>query len=154
MNRYFHLQFIILLSIFLGLFFVSTKNSNAQSNWEAGIRFGEDFSIDATFPLSKAPRLHAGFYIEDNFALGTYFNWMFVLDGTAKRLKFYPGIGPELYFGDEFDFGIAGDFGVEYSFKFPVTIGVDWRPGFMVTDSFNSYTNNWGFLARFRFVKA
>ena len=79
---------------------------------------------------------------------------MFVLDGSAKRFKFYPGIGPEFYFGNDFNLGIAGDFGVEYSFKFPLTIGIDWRPGFMVTDSFNSYTNNWGFLARFRFVKA
>jgi len=79
---------------------------------------------------------------------------MFVLDGGNRRLKFYPGIGPEFYFGENFDLGIAGDFGVEYSFKFPVTIGIDWRPGFMVTDSFNSYTNNWGLFARFRFVKA
>ena len=154
MRRYFHKQVFIILILSIGLFFVSIQNSNAQSNWEAVIRFGQDLSIDATFPLSKAPRLHTGIYIEDNFALGTYFDWMFVLDGSAKHFKFYPGIGPEFYFGNDFDLGIAGDFGVEYSFKFPLTIGIDWRPGFMVTDSFNSYTNNWGFLARFRFVKA
>ena len=154
MKCYFHKQVFIILILSIGLFFVSVQDSKAQSNWEAGIRFGKDFSIDATFPLSKAPRLHTGIYIEDNFALGTYLDWMFVLDGSAKRFKFYPGIGPEFYFGDDFNLGIAGDFGVEYSFKFPITIGIDWRPGFMVTDSFNSYTNNWGFLARFRFVKA
>ena len=154
MKRYFHKQIFIILILSMGLFFVSVHNSNAQSNWEAGIRFGDDFSIDATFPLSKAPRLHTGIYIENDFALGTYLDWMFVLDGGANHFKFYPGIGPEFYFGEDFDLGIAGDFGVEYSFKFPLTIGIDWRPGFMVTDSFNSYTNNWGFLARFRFVKA
>ena len=154
MKCYFHKQVFIILILSIGLFFVSVQDSKAQSNWEAGIRFGQDFSIDTTFPLSKAPRLHTGIYIEDNFALGTYLDWMFVLDGGAKRFKFYPGIGPEFYFGDDFDLGIAGDFGVEYSFKFPLTIGIDWRPGFMVTDSFNSYTNNWGFMARFRFVKA
>ena len=154
MNHFLHKQIIIILFLFGGLFFSLVHNSNAQSNWEAGIRFGEGFSIDATFPLSKAPRLHTGFYIEDDFAFGTYFDWMFSLDGGPQGLKFFPGVGPEFYFGENFDFGIAGDFGVEYSFKFPVTIGIDWRPGFMITDSFKGYTTNWGLTARFRFVKA
>ena len=128
--------------------------SKAQSAFEAGIRYGDEFAIDATFPLSKAPRLHTTFYFEGDFSFGTYLDWLFTLDGGSKRLKFFPGIGPEFYFGNDFDLGIAGDFGVEYSFKFPLTIGIDWRPGFMVTDSFKGYTNNWGLTARFRFVKA
>jgi hypothetical protein len=36
----------------------------------------------------------------------------------------------------DFDFHIAGDFGAEYSFKFPLTVGFDWRPAFRVTDGF------------------
>ena len=154
MNHYFFKKGFIILILSIGLIFASKYNSNAQSNLEAGIRIGDGFSIDATFPLSKAPRLHTGFYIENDFAFGTYFDWMFSLDGGPQGLKFFPGVGPEFYFGENFDFGIAGDFGVEYSFKFPVTIGIDWRPGFMITDSFNGHTNNWGFTARFRFVKA
>jgi hypothetical protein len=66
-------------------------------------------------------------------------------------LKFYPGVGPEFWFGNDFDFDIAGDFGVEYSFDFPLTIGFDWRPGFRLTDSFRWKSGNWGFIARFRF---
>lgn len=143
----------ILFCTFIILTSLSTIKSYAQSHWEAGLRFGEELSIDATFPLSKIPRLHTGIYIGDEFAIGTYFDWIFVLDGGQRRWKIYPGVGPEFYFGDNFDLGIAGDFGVEYSFKFPLTVGVDWRPGFMVTNSFNAYTNNWGLMARFRFVK-
>ena len=145
----------ITIIAFFGLFIVN--ETKAQSAFEAGVRIGDafnSFSIDATFPLSKAPRLHSAFYLNDGFDLGLYFDWMFSLDGGPQGLKFYPGLGPELYFGNDFNLGIAGDFGVEYSFKIPLTIGIDYRPGFMVTDGFNFYGGNWGILARFRFVKA
>ena len=128
--------------------------TSAQSALEVGVRIGDDFGVDATFPLSKAPRLHTSFYFKDNFSFGTYLDWLFALDGGPTGLKFYPGVGPEFYFGNDFNFGIAGDFGVEYSFKFPLTVGIDWRPGFMVTNNFKGYSGNWGVTARFRFVKA
>jgi len=136
------------------LFSIIGASSFAQSAFEAGLRYGEEFAIDATFPLSKAPRLHTTFYLEGDFAIGTYLDWLFSLDGGPQGLKFFPGVGPEFYFGDNFNLGIAANLGVEYSFKFPLTIGIDYRPGFMITDSFKGYSNNWGIVARFRFVKA
>jgi hypothetical protein len=78
----------------------------------------------------------------------------FSLEGGPQGLKFYPGVGPEFYFGDNFDVGIAGNFGAEYSFNFPLTIGIDYRPGLMITDGFSGYSNNWGITARFRFISA
>lgn len=145
------LKFLIASLLALSLF----SYASAQSAFEIGARaFGDKFSIDATFPLSKAPRLHTGFYVEGDFALGTYFDWMFALDGGPTGLKFYPGIGPEFYFGDDFDFAVAGDFGVEYSFRFPLTVGIDYRPGFIVTDGFAFISGNWGVTGRFRFIRA
>jgi hypothetical protein len=76
------------------------------------------------------------------------------LDGGPQGLKFYPGVGPEFYFGDNFNMGIAGNFGAEYTFNFPLTVGIDYRPGFMITDGFRGYGKNWGITARFRFVSA
>ena len=122
----------------------------AQSNWEAGVRFGDNFSADLTIPLAASPRLHPAIYF-DRFGIGTYFDWMFALSGGPKGLKFYPGVGPEFFFGNNFDFHIAGNFGAEYSFDFPLTIGFDWRPGFKVTEGFGFKSSNWGFSARFRF---
>jgi len=146
-----------LLRAFLVVAVLSTGSaidSNAQSNWEAGIRFGQDFAIDATIPLSAKPRLHAAAYFgghRSDFGLAGYFDWMFSLDGGPTGLKFYPGVGPEIYFGDDFNIGIAGDFGAEYSFDFPLTIGIDWRPGVMFTNNIGFHSGNWGFVARFRF---
>jgi hypothetical protein len=145
---------------FLGMLLITVLNidSKAQANWEAGIRFGDNFSIDATIPLSARPRLHAAAYFGDffdydnssDFGLAAYFDWMFSLEGGPTGLKFYPGVGPEIFFG-EFNIGLAGDFGVEYSFDFPLTIGLDWRPGVIFTNDVGFHSANWGLMARFRF---
>jgi hypothetical protein len=122
----------------------------AQSNWEVGARFGSDIALDFTIPLAASPRLHPAIYF-DRFGVGGYFDWMFALSDGPSGLKFYPGVGPEFFFENGFDFDIAGDFGVEYSFDFPLTVGLDWRPGFRVTDGFTFKYGNWGLMARFRF---
>ncbi|MCK5371749.1 MAG: outer membrane insertion C- signal [Cyclobacteriaceae bacterium] len=146
--------------LFTTLLFAGLANdSKAQSNWEAGIRFGQNFAIDATIPLSAKPRLHVAAYFGDHkienlnsdFGLAGYFDWMFSLEGGPTGLKFYPGVGPEFYFGDNFNVGVAGDFGAEYSFDFPLTIGLDWRPGVMFTNDIGFHASNWGITARFRF---
>lgn len=142
-------QKFLILTLILAISSVSYQ-LKAQANWEAGLRFGDNTSADLTIPLAAAPRLHSSVYF-DRFGVASYFDWMFALQGGPTGLKFYPGVGPELWFENDFDFHIAGDFGAEYSFKFPLTIGLDWRPGFMVTDNFRWKDNNWGFIARFRF---
>ncbi|TFH27059.1 MAG: hypothetical protein E4H10_05090 [Bacteroidia bacterium] len=143
---------LIFVGILAILAMVLTESDlKAQSNWEIGGRFGPEVALDMTIPLAKAPRLHPTVYLYDHFALGTYFDWLFAIQDGPSGLKFYPGVGPEFYFYNGFDLGVAGDFGAEYSFEFPLTIGFDWRPGFMLTDGFYFYGNNWGIFARFRF---
>lgn len=141
---------IFLVLALLGAALFAAEKSSAQSNWEVGVRFGDNFSIDATIPLAAAPRLHPAIYF-DRFGVGAYFDWLFAISGGPEGLKFYPGVGPEFFFENRFDFDIAGNFGAEYSFKFPLTIGFDWRPGFRVTNGFKWKSSNWGFTARFRF---
>lgn len=124
--------------------------SYSQTNIEAGVRIGDNIGIDGTIPLGISPRLHPTVYLE-NFGVGAYFDWLFALNDGPEGLKFYPGVGPEFFFENDFDFNIVGNFGVEYSFNFPLTIGFDWRPGFAVTNDFDFITSNWGFMARYRF---
>jgi hypothetical protein len=138
----------VLLGLILAV--MTAGYSQAQSNWEAGLRFGDNFAADITIPISAAPRLHGAVYF-DRFGVGTYFDWMFELTNGPEGLKFYPGVGPELYFEGDFDVAVAGDFGVEYSFDFPLTIGLDWRPSFFLTNDADFYSGNWGLIARFRF---
>ena len=140
----------LLFLLVAGSFFLGSK-AQAQANWEAGIRAGDNFSIEATIPINARPRVKPVVYF-DRVGVAGYFDWMFALEGGPLGLKFFPGVGPEFMFGNNtFDFNIAGDFGVEYSFVFPLTIGFDWRPHFVTTNNFNFNAGNWGFVARFRF---
>lgn len=138
----------ICIASFLGL-----QNVSAQSaNWEVGMRFGDKISVDATVPLGISPRLHPAVYF-DRFGMAGYFDWMFnVSDGAdnVSGLKVYPGVGPEFWFENRFDFAVAGNFGVEYGFDFPLTVGFDWRPSLRLTNGVDMGAGNWGFTARFR----
>ena len=149
MNRLTQYFFSKFLPVFL---LITSFNLSAQSNWEAGVRFGDNFSIDATIPIGATPRLHPAVYF-DRFGVATYFDWMFALSDGPTGLKFYPGVGPEFFFQDRFDFAVAGNFGVEYAFEFPMTIGFDWRPGFRLTNGSKWKSDNWGIIVRYRFNK-
>lgn len=122
---------------------------HAQSNWEGGIRFGDRWSADFTVPMQSV-RFHPSVYF-DRFGIGGYFDWMYALSDGPSGLKFYPGLGPEVFFGNKVDVAIAGNFGVEYSLNIPLTIGFDWRPGFTMTNDFKWKSSNWGIMVRYRF---
>ncbi len=134
------------------LMIISASNLHAQASWEIGGRFGDNVSAEATIPIGAAPRLKPAFYFSDQVGVAGYLDWMFKLRGNkASGLKFFPGVGTEFYFENDFDFSVAGDFGVEYAFSFPITIGFDWRPAIFLTNERGFDGENWGFLARFRF---
>lgn len=147
-----HKLSVLIFSVMFAL--VVSTDLKAQANWEIGMRFGDNIAVDATIPIGMAPRFHPSVYITDRFGVGGYFDWMFALSDGPTGLKFYPGLGPEFFFEHDFAFHIAGNFGAEYSFKFPLTVGFDWRPGFAVTESFKWKSSNWGITARFRLGQA
>ena len=136
----------------IAIIILVSASIKAQSNWELGMRLGGKSGIDATIPLSQAPRLHPSLYLFEKYISGgLYRDWMFALADGPQGLKFYPGVGPEIYLGPDFELGVAGNFGAEYSFDFPLTVGLDWRPGFLITDNLRWHGGNWGITARFRF---
>lgn len=135
--------------VFLGV--LGLQESHAQQGLELGLRIGDDIAADATMPIGKEPRLHSTVYF-DHFGIGAYLDWLFRLSEGPANLRFYPGVGPEMYFDDEFDLAIAGNFGVEWAFsEIPLTVGFDWRPALRLTHDTDFLTKNWGFTARFRF---
>jgi hypothetical protein len=149
-----NLRKLPILIIFFIVLLMAGSDLKAQANWEIGMRFGDNIAVDATIPIGLSPRFHPSVYITDRFGVGGYFDWMFALSDGPTGLKFYPGLGPEFFFENDFAFHIAGNFGAEYSFNFPLTVGFDWRPGFAVTESFKWKSSNWGITARFRLGKA
>jgi hypothetical protein len=107
-------KLIFLFIIVVGSVFIHT-DSTAQASWELGARFGDRGSVEATIPVGMAPRIKPAVYFYNEFGIAGYFDWMFKLKDGPSGLKFFPGVGPEFFFQDDFDFSIAGDFGVEYA---------------------------------------
>ena len=142
------IQFLLALSFVL---VASIGTIKAQSNWEGGMRLGNRWSADFTIPMNSV-RFHPSVYF-DTFGVGAYFDWLYALSDGPTGLKFYPGVGPEIFFRNKVEVAIAGNFGAEYSFDFPLTVGFDWRPGFQITNDFNWKSSNWGFTVRYRFGK-
>lgn len=139
--------------VLISLILLGFNALKAQSNWEIGGRFGHNFALDMTIPFA-APRLHPAVYFDNSVAFGLYFDWLFDMEGAENTgFKFYPGVGPEFYFYNGFDIAAAGDFGAEYAFEFPLTIGIDWRPNIMLSENMHFNADNWGIYARFRFGK-
>lgn len=143
-------KLIALSIIALGLLFPHTE-TKAQSAWELGLRFGDRGSVEATIPLGKGPRIKPAVYFYKDFGVAGYFDWVFKLSDGPSGLKFFPGVGPEFFFGNNFNFAAAADLGVEYAFGFPLTIGVDWRPAVFFTNSKGFEAGHFGVTARFRF---
>lgn len=152
-------KLIILSFIVIGSVFMYNK-SNAQASWELGARFGTRGSVEATIPLGMAPRLQPAVYfygtssIPNDFGIAGYFDWMFKISEGPSGLKFFPGIGPEFFFDNQFNFSVAGNFGVEYAFAIPLTLAFDWRPAIFFTNSHGFEAANVGVSARFRFGEA
>ncbi len=139
----------------VGFIFTVSYFTQAQNHLEAGLRFGGGFNdniaFDATIPIAAKPRLHPALYLNNNgVTIGTYFDWMFDVN-DVPGLKVYPGVGPELYIYNEADLGVAGNFGVEYLFDFPMTVGFDWRPALVLTNGGAFRSSNWGIAVRYRF---
>ena len=143
-------KFVLLSTLFIG-FILINQDSKAQTSWELGARFGDRGSIEGTIPLGNAPRLQPAVYFYERFGVAGYFDWMFKLKDGPSGLKFFPGVCPEFFFENQFDVSVAGNFGAEYAFDFPLTVAFDWRPAIFFTHSIGFYGGNWGFSARFRF---
>ena len=142
---------LIIQSVALVAFVTLPCISHAQASWELGVRYGDRGSVEATIPLGIAPRIKPVFFFTDEIGAGAYLDWMFKISEEPSGLKFFPGVGAEMFFEYDFDFAATGDFGVEYAFKFPITVGLDWRPSIFFTNSRGFEADHWGFSARFRF---
>lgn len=139
------------LLVILGLF--AALESQAQ---EVGIRFGNvngnNVAVDGVFALGQFSRVHADVSF-GNDGVGIDALWNPVYDNiSTSDFKWYAGFGPSLYLADDFKLGVAGEIGVEYPFAdVPITLGLDWRPYFILVENTNFDAGGFGLNVRWRF---
>src|SRR5690606_37289479 len=128
-----------ILSLVLSLGLFAAMETEAQ---ELGIRFGNvngnDVALDGVFSLGQFSRVHADVSF-GNHGVGIDALWNPLYDNiSTSDFKWYAGFGPSLFLSDNFKFGVAGEVGAEYPFsEIPLTIGLDWRPYFILVENTN-----------------
>lgn len=92
----------------------------------------------------------------DIFQFTGVYQWRLIRKGG---FNFYtgPGLGVGYanygYGEDKFYFAVVGDIGVDYTFRFPIQLGFNYRPGWTtINDDLDiGITNRYGFAIRFAF---
>jgi hypothetical protein len=141
-----------LLVLVFALAILATFESQAQ---EVGLRLGNvngnNVALDGVFALGQFSRVHANVSF-GNGGVGIDALWNPVYDDIASSdFKWYAGFGPSLFLADNFRFGAAGEIGVEYPFsEIPITIGLDWRPYFILVEETAFDAGGFGLNIRWR----
>jgi hypothetical protein len=123
---------IILFLMFFGLM----GYTKAQ---EIGVRFGEviggnNVAIDGLFATGKFSRVHAD--VSFGNGVGVDALWDFVYRPLGdEAFMWYAGVGVSTFLGDPFLLGVPGEIGLEYKFKFPMSISLDWRPTLIIIEN-------------------
>lgn len=118
--------------------FASLSFAKAQDN-AIGLRFGwgTEVSFQRMLNDSKRIELDLGLWGLDfdnpSLFLSGIYHWVFDLSQLADGFKWYvgPGAGIGLYSKD-FSVRALGQLGIEYNFKFPLQLSLDWSPTLII----------------------
>lgn len=141
-----------LLVLVFGLALFATLESHAQ---EVGLRFGNvngnNVALDGVFSLGEFSRVHADLsFGNDGVGIDALWNPVYDEIGSSD-FKWYAGFGPSIFLSEDFKFGAAGEIGAEYLFtEVPITIGLDWRPYFILVEETSFDAGGFGLNIRWR----
>ncbi|TDQ16938.1 hypothetical protein DFQ04_1586 [Algoriphagus boseongensis] len=147
------MKFLKLASLVMFLGVMVSLQANAQ---ELGLRFGNvngnNVAVDGVFALGDFSRIHADVSFGDG-GVGIDALWNPVYDNISDSdFKWYAGFGPSIFLADDFRFGAAGEIGVEYLFTdVPISLGLDWRPYFILVEETKFDAGGFGLNIRWRF---
>jgi len=156
----------LMLVIGLLMYFISASNAQ-ETNKAIGVRFAYGGEISYQHPLGNEHRLEVDLgwnYLGTNlagnyswgYALNGIYQWVWNIPDLADGFNWYAGPGAAIVSHSGFlGVGALGQIGIEYNFKFPLQLSIDYRPGFYLipgTDNiFRTSFNGACLGARYRF---
>lgn len=125
---------------------------------EVGIRFGDvlgnDVALDAVFKTSQFSRVHADVSFGNGVGIDVLWDFLYKpFQVEGEGFHWYMGVGPSAYIDDPFWFGVSGEVGAEYQFKFPMSLSIDWRPTFYIIENTDFHAGGFGVNLRYVFGK-
>ena len=133
--------------------------TSAQVDGKAiGLRLGYGGEITYQHPLGSANRLELdlGFNTWGGTVWGTnlsgLYQWVWDLSDLGDGFNWYAGVGGAVGLGGgNFGMGILGQVGIEYHFKVPLMLSVDYRPGLFVVPNLRSAYDGLCLSLRYKF---
>jgi hypothetical protein len=154
-------KLILTLALAVGLSSALFAQAEGSS---IGLRFGYPTEISYQKGLNNTNRLelgagfrsYSGYYT--NLSVSGVYQWVKSLSSVTDGLAWYFGGGAQVGFYSwssltYFPIVILGQAGIQYDFKFPLRLSLDWRPGFQFGGfSYNGFVGDGICLgARYRF---
>lgn len=117
-----------------------------------GLRLGYGGEISYQRTLSNANRIEADLgFMSKGFSLAGIYQWAWTID-KAPGLGWYVGPGVAASFREKsFSVGILGQIGLEYSFDIPLTLSIDWRPGYYFSSHYGFSYYDFALGVKYRF---
>ena len=108
-----------------------------------GLRMGGGFGYGAEIsyqqPIGIANRVEVDLGLNrSGFGLSGIYQWVWDFSELADGFNWYAGVGGQLgvYSNNDksyFPLALLGQVGIEYNFKIPLTLSLDYRPAFQLT---------------------
>lgn len=144
----------------LALVLSTIGSLSAQVDGKAiGIRFCYGGEISYQHPMGNANRLELDLGLTHyGAAINGIYQWVWDLSDLADGFNWYAGAGAGVgmfdYAGidkNSFSLGVLGQVGIEYNFKIPLQLSLDYRPGIYLINGFNASYDGICLSARYKF---
>ena len=135
----------------LAVILIVGSTVNAQ---ELGVRFGVatggNVAIDGVFGIGSWKRIHSDVSFGDGVGIDLLWDFAYKQLG-GEAFNWYAGVGPFTWLGSPFQLGVAGEIGIEYRFRYPISLSLDWRPSFIIIENTDFDLGVFGLNLRFVF---
>ena len=153
----------IIFTLALVVSMVGLLKAQRVNNNTIGLRLGYPAEISYQMGLNSTNRLEFGLGLRSHgygfnndssystFSLSGVYQWVWDLSALSDGFDWYAGVGASLgYYSysylsntySEVPVSILGQIGIEYNFKIPVTLSLDYRPAFQLNGSGNGFVGD------------
>ena len=147
----------IILTLALAVSMAGVLRAQTNTN-SIGLRLGYPTELSYQMGLNTTNRIELGlgfrsygYGINSNysqFSLSGVYQWVWDLSALASGFNWYAGVGASLgyysysylnYTYSALPVSILGQIGIEYNFKIPITLSLDYRPAFQLSGNGNGF---------------
>jgi hypothetical protein len=132
----------IFFTLILMVSFVSVLFAQANGK-TLGIRLGYPSEFSFQTSLNNTNRLELGlgyrnYSYANSMSLSGVYQWVWDLSSLSEGFNWYAGVGAQAGFYSNskknyFPVSVLGQVGIQYDFKIPIRLSLDYRPAFLLT---------------------